>query len=199
MIELIFNTKVFGDRILRKRKEMGLSQMLLAEKVGVSAASIIAYEKGQKSPTINTAFAIATTLGVSLDWLCGKSVFTQPFKVENYGDLACVLLKLSNIALRDPEVIELPIPPENQIQIGNKDDGTAIWETTEKAVEIIIPLEGLALFIEKNNTMLNLMRNKTITDDIYYSWRAGEIENLRQYNLLNFAFEIPQSRQSDDQ
>ncbi len=66
---------IFAKRLKEARLSAGLKQSDLAEKAGITAASISAYEstdltKG-KNPSLENAKAIAKALNVSLDWLCG--------------------------------------------------------------------------------------------------------------------------------
>ena len=63
--------KIFAIRLKEARETLHISQTALAEKVALTSASISAYEKGIKSPTLDTAKAIAEALGVSLGWLIG--------------------------------------------------------------------------------------------------------------------------------
>lgn len=64
---------VFGQRIKQLRKELGLSQRDFAEKIGVTASALSAYEKGLKNPSVNVAMTMANQFDISLDWLCGLS------------------------------------------------------------------------------------------------------------------------------
>lgn len=65
----------FSKRLREARLESGLTQSELAEAVAVSKGAMSMYENppvGKKTnPLLRTAAAIARTLGVSLDWLCG--------------------------------------------------------------------------------------------------------------------------------
>lgn len=68
---------IFAKRLKESRLRTGLKQADLAEKAGITAASISAYESADgtkgKNPSLENAKAIAKALGVSLDWLCGLS------------------------------------------------------------------------------------------------------------------------------
>lgn len=66
-------TSVTND-IRRLRAEAGdMTQAELALAIGVTRQTVIAIEQGKYSPSLETAFKIARTLGVSLD-----SVFGYP-------------------------------------------------------------------------------------------------------------------------
>lgn len=61
-----------AENLKMKRKEVGLSQKEIAEKVGVHQTLIAQYENGLKIPSLATACLIADALETSVDWLCGR-------------------------------------------------------------------------------------------------------------------------------
>lgn len=68
----------FAERMKQSRERKGMKQNELAKAVNVTPTTISSYEKADtegngKKPTLENAQAIAETLGVSLDWLCGMS------------------------------------------------------------------------------------------------------------------------------
>lgn len=69
---------IFAQRMKQSRERKGMKQNELAKAVKVTPTTISSYEKADtegngKKPTLENAQAIAETLGVSLDWLCGMS------------------------------------------------------------------------------------------------------------------------------
>ena len=58
--------KQIGEKIQKLRKEKGLTQKQLADKVRVSSTYIGFIEQGQRNPSINTADKIARVLGVKV-------------------------------------------------------------------------------------------------------------------------------------
>lgn len=58
-----------GDRLRQARNARGLSLRGLAEVVGVSPSLISQVETGRAKPSVNTLYALATELGISLDTL----------------------------------------------------------------------------------------------------------------------------------
>ncbi len=76
-------------RVHALRKERQISLQTLADRAGLSKSHIWDIEKGNSSnPTIETAVAIASALGVSLDYLCGLST-TQPALHPEALRIAC--------------------------------------------------------------------------------------------------------------
>ena len=65
-----------GDRLRQARQARGLSLRGLADVLGVSPSLISQVETGRAKPSVNTLYALATELGISLDTLLFMD--TQP-------------------------------------------------------------------------------------------------------------------------
>lgn len=63
---------IIGNNIARYRDCAGLSQLQLAERVGVSTAFISRVERGQKRMKVQTLYATARALNVSCDALLSQ-------------------------------------------------------------------------------------------------------------------------------
>jgi len=59
----------FADRLRQLRKERDLSQVELAERVGLHPNLIGRYERGESQPAADTLKRLADTLGVTSDYL----------------------------------------------------------------------------------------------------------------------------------
>ena len=77
------------ERIKNKRKEVGLSKVEFARRVGVSLATVIRWEKGERTPNSSKIPDIAAALNTSVEYLMGvcdeeedenENVFTSDFK-----------------------------------------------------------------------------------------------------------------------
>lgn len=62
-----------GKKIKALRKTRGLTQIQLADALGVERASISNYETGRRYPSLRTLEDIAHTLGVSLEYFGVKT------------------------------------------------------------------------------------------------------------------------------
>lgn len=80
-----------GEHITKLRKKLKLSQNELGKKVGTSGDIIGRYERGEVKPSIEVAAKIADTLGVSLDFLIGKT------EVEVDGDILKRVLEVQQM------------------------------------------------------------------------------------------------------
>ena len=63
--------KVFPIRLIELRKEKGLTQGELADKIGISRQSVTLYEREARIPDIEVLAKIASYFGVSADYLIG--------------------------------------------------------------------------------------------------------------------------------
>ena len=76
-----------GEKIQYCRKKAGMSQDVLAEKIGVSRQAISKWELGEALPEISNLAALAKEFGVSVDWLIseeGELNNTPEKEGENY-------------------------------------------------------------------------------------------------------------------
>ena len=61
----------FGERLARLRKERGITQVELAERVGLGQPNISDYERGRFQPSAPLILKLVEILGVSADELLG--------------------------------------------------------------------------------------------------------------------------------
>ena len=61
------DAKLTGSIISKKRKELGLTQIQLAERLNVSNRAVSKWENGDGFPDITLLPAIARTLGITID------------------------------------------------------------------------------------------------------------------------------------
>lgn len=67
-----------GRRVAQKRKELGLSQEALGEKLGVSRQSIYKWESDSALPEVEKLVALSRLFGVSVGWLLGVEKEPSP-------------------------------------------------------------------------------------------------------------------------
>ena len=63
----------FSERLKDLRKQAGLTQVDVAEKLGISQQAYASWERGIKKPTQENLVKIAQVLNVSVDYLVGNS------------------------------------------------------------------------------------------------------------------------------
>ena len=72
-------TQTIGQRIAQERKNLGLSQEALGEKMGVSRQAISKWESDGAVPEIDKLIALSKLFGVSIGWLWGHSLPKNPW------------------------------------------------------------------------------------------------------------------------
>ena len=61
----------FGDRLARLRKERGITQVELAQRVGIAQPNISDYERGESQPSADFIIKLVEILKVSADEVLG--------------------------------------------------------------------------------------------------------------------------------
>ena len=74
----------FGETVKRLRLEKGWNISELARRSGVGQPSVGIYERGDRIPNVEYAEMIATSLGVTIDYLMkGGRVVTEPVELTD--------------------------------------------------------------------------------------------------------------------
>jgi len=77
--------KVFSEKVKDARIERKFTQTQLAEAVGVSLRTILAYEKGEKKPRQSTMIKLAKALSVSVKFLSDDECEQPLLDIEKDG------------------------------------------------------------------------------------------------------------------
>ncbi len=98
-----------GQRIAQKRKDLGLSQEGLGERLGLSRQAIYKWESGAALPEVEKLVALSRLFGVSVGWLLGLEEDTAPEAAA--GELTEAQLKMvEEITARYVAAIPKPKP-----------------------------------------------------------------------------------------
>ncbi|MCU0690302.1 MAG: helix-turn-helix domain-containing protein [Polyangiaceae bacterium] len=87
-----------GKRIRRARVAHGITQAELARAAKVGANYIPRLERGELVPSVEAAFRIARSLGISLDDLCGRTPTRR--KGPDVQEVVSMLQRADAVALR---------------------------------------------------------------------------------------------------
>ncbi len=88
----------FSERLKTLRKQAQLTQVDVAEKLGISQPAYASWERGVKKPTQENLIKIAQILNVSVDYLVGNSDNTED-KLDNIE----LLFRMNSKGLTDEE------------------------------------------------------------------------------------------------
>ena len=64
---------IFAERMRETRLDLGMNQAELARKMGMSQQAISSIESGRREAYFFTVICVADALGVSLDYLAGRT------------------------------------------------------------------------------------------------------------------------------
>jgi transcriptional regulator with XRE-family HTH domain len=65
--------EVLSERIKKERKRKGISQKMLSTRLNISQSNVSEWERGDSRPTIENLIKIADILGVTVDYLIGRT------------------------------------------------------------------------------------------------------------------------------
>ena len=97
--------KSFAEKVFDARTELGFSQTQLGEKVGVSLRSILAYEKGEKTPRPSTVLKLARELNVSVKFLTDDTCVNPLEDIEKDGYIEEAREKYGSKGARDLDTL----------------------------------------------------------------------------------------------
>lgn len=84
-------TKEFAKALYNRRKQLGLTQDEVADRVGTSKQMVSMYELGKRSPKVGMANRFAEALGTTLDELLGLEGELESFTSEPKTEEARIL------------------------------------------------------------------------------------------------------------
>lgn len=87
---------MFSDALRELRKQKKLNQSALAEIVGMSQATIAAWENGTRKPDVETISFLADYFGVTVDYLMGRDEHVQ----EEQGTVPAYLQESYDLLLQ---------------------------------------------------------------------------------------------------
>lgn len=72
-VQAMFDMEQIGLNLMKYRKAAGMTQMQLADKLGISFQAVSNWERGQSCPDISKLAELSELLGVTIDELLGNS------------------------------------------------------------------------------------------------------------------------------
>lgn len=93
----------FSERLKDLRKQAGLTQVDVAEKLGISQPAYASWERGAKKPTQENLVKIAQILNVSVDYLVGNS--NENIKDDELDNVELLFRMNSNGLTKEEKII----------------------------------------------------------------------------------------------
>ena len=98
MADSILNLEEVGNRIMSRRKKMGLTQESLAEKSDVTTQFVSYAESGKRAMRPENLVKISTALGVSVDYLLTGEIIDK--------DMLLLSNKLEQLSASQVRIVE---------------------------------------------------------------------------------------------
>lgn len=76
---------LMGQRIKTLRKERGMTQQELGTLLNVTKVSVCCYEKGTRTPSLETLIDLSRIFNVGLDYFVGNDIFVVAEDDNTYG------------------------------------------------------------------------------------------------------------------
>ena len=149
----------FSERLKKLRLEKGLSQKELADRIGLTAPAITAYEKGNRSPNGATLTALSNVFMVSPDYLLGHS--DEPNMIEPWAGLEDISELSNSIRLIKQAYVVASDNQKKEIRTAFKliKDLLVICEADDE------PLTALNSFLEKWVSFVAVSTEKNDAED----------------------------------
>ena len=95
------------ERLKNARENLGLSKAEAARQIGLTAASYVRYESGDRCPSLQVIQSIAEELGTSVAFLTGKTDDTSPNIISISKDSDPLLFELiTNVHTADQKTLK---------------------------------------------------------------------------------------------
>lgn len=117
--------EIFAERLKYLRENLKLSQKEVAQRIHSTEVSISNYEKGTRTPSIDTLNELADCFGVTADYLLGRSKYPvanmKLEKVCDYTGLSPYALKLLNQCQKHamPKILNLILSDKMCVEFFN--------------------------------------------------------------------------------
>lgn len=103
--------ETFGQRITNLRKEKGLTQNDIAEKIGVTSQAVSKWENDQATPDIDILIKLSDIFEISLDELLGKEKkITVLNERPSKKDINKMVFRIQVLDAEDGDTVNINLP-----------------------------------------------------------------------------------------
>lgn len=182
-------------RIKERRQSKGFTQKQLAEAASISPTSLIAYEKGAKTPPVDVAARIAKCLDVSIDWLFGLEENAETVSAKSDADLIKAFLLLSEAGIHiemscesvywqdDPNVDDFEASDYMAEEHCAEQIGESVKSVTVDYAVFRVRYRPLAKFFDSWSKLYKLYNNGDIDTEMYHAWIDKRLTEAKENAL----------------
>lgn len=162
--------ELFAQRLKEVRLQQQMTQKQVAVLVGVTPATLSAYEKGNKKPTVDTLKKIAQTFKVTTDWLLGISGYTSAQEIKTYSDVVSLLLFVDSIFNKKSVSFF-----KTDVSDGDKENRYVLF-LNDKTVQS---------FFKEWGKIRDLYMEKVIDENLYQAWVEKKLRDLKDKRIVS--------------
>lgn len=179
--------EAFHEKLSELRRARGASQREIAKLIGVTPASLSAYEKGDKTPSLDVAVKIAQEYGVSLDWLCstGESPTMTGDDFFRCITQICETFPLAEIETRRIPYHEYGLDEIEYAEYSAEEVATGVTPMLGE-VSIRIRSEYLYRFAEPYEKYRNLYLSGDLDNEMFTMWKNKRFEEAKKCRIHTF-------------
>ncbi len=173
------DNNIFGQMIMKKRKEIGITQGNLAEKLGVSFQAVSKWENGAAYPDIELLPKIAVILGTTVDAILGCTGIAMTDYEEYYNSEDYYWGLTPNDICYDIMKIKPPTKPYRVLDIGCGEGRDAVF----------LAKNGYAVTAyDAAGTGLKKARALAEKSGVYVDFFKGDIKDYRLTSNFDIVF-----------
>lgn len=161
-------------RLKQLRSNHNYTQTEFAEKINITQSALSAYEKGDRTPSLEILTAIAREFNISLDWLCGLSDKEASTSIiSTYSDIIKALVMIADSTINIEISYDVPI------------EYRGCCEDAPELGTIHFDDSKITTFLHEWQDMLRLLNNGTIKKSLYDLWLDDQLEKYNEPISLN--------------
>ena len=175
------------EKLAALRKEKGLTLRELSEQVGITAAALSTYEKGQKEPSLSFAIRLAQFYGKTLDNLCGLESASNEM---TYADIFRFVLNLHE--QMDIKIVSLGnglVQSEggylSRVPWINANIEMNSYNPSALELKLVFDSDKVAEFFDTYAKLDSLWKGGQIPKSVFDSWLAQSLKNAEEWLVSN--------------
>ena len=150
----------FGDRLKEKREEMGITQVQLAELLGVSKGAIGNYEAGINSPKATMLYKIFDALKCDANFLFQDEIIGKEKETEFSKHEISMIEKYRTLDSYGSDLVDTVLEKEYERCNDTKENGTLQF-TVKQETGKIAARNGRELSSDEKNRLLQILNSGT--------------------------------------
>ena len=148
----------FCDRIKEARTVAGMTQLQLAEVLGVAKSTISSYENGDRDPPPNMIFKLINALGIDANYLFQDEANNIDQEMSQSPDEKPLIKKYRQLDIHGKRMVNVVLDEEYSRCTAEKEDGKVVELTLESESGRLVARNGRDLTPDDQEEILSITR-----------------------------------------